>query len=665
MPRVSVIIPTYNRAKLISDSIQSVLDQTYVDWELIVVDDGSTDETAQVVAEFGEQVTYIYQENAGPSRARNTGFAASQGDFISFLDSDDCMLPNNLETLAALLDARPEASIAYGRYYWFHDNGQISRPDGPTFDGQIFHQLVLEETMMLGTALIRRACVEEIGGFDETVRYQMHWDFYLRLAQAGFTYACCKCNVTLIRVHTWNRSNDKNEMLSWRLNILDRLLNSPELKESMRGLRQQAYYRVFADFAVDYYARGDLKSGAECLNKALEYVAPLSNDLTDLSEKLVSFALTPSIDESIQNARNIFMLIYPTAQMRKLRRKVLGRLNMALAFHYYQVGASKRVWQHVLKAVLYDSTLCRNRGLIRIGLEGLVGRDLVDSMRSWGEPKSSELLERAIQTTSIFISPHLDDAVLSCGGTLAQLAQLRAEVLLVTVFTADQREDAPLSRLAQQFHTEWGGDGKPYRMRRQEDRTVAEHLGFKYKWLDFLPASYRYREILHFDEFYSTGFDPETDASFEQVRDALSRVIAEHPDAIVFAPLGLGYHRDHLLVYQALEEVKSKKPTVGKYYYYEDYPYAATANLQKRLSELGSDMKSLSIDISDTLEERVHMIRMYASQVRGLFSDPEQVFDKVLAYATRVGSRGKPRERFWTPKVNSRRERARSIQFGR
>jgi glycosyltransferase involved in cell wall biosynthesis len=184
MPRVSVIIPTYNRAGFIGEAIQSVLDQTCTDWELIVVDDGSTDETAQVVAQFGERVTYVYQDNAGVSAARNAGLATARGELVSFLDSDDRMLPHNLETLVVLLDAQPKVSVAYGRYYWMNENGQpIGDPDGPTLEGQILPQLVLEETMFIGTALIRRGCVEAIGGFDETVQFQEHWDFYLRLSK--------------------------------------------------------------------------------------------------------------------------------------------------------------------------------------------------------------------------------------------------------------------------------------------------------------------------------------------------------------------------------------------------------------------------------------------------------------------------------------------------
>jgi len=215
-PKVSVIISTYNGAEYIGGAIQSVFDQTYSAWEIVVLDNGSTDNTAEVVGEFGDPVKYFYQNNAGETAARNAGFYASQGDVVSFLDSDDLMLPHNLETLVNLLNTRPDVSLAYGWYYWMDKNGRPAmwgepeieeeippqldspwpdvegRPSGTTLEGEILPQLALGETMLIGSVLIRRACVEAVGAFDQVVQSQSHWDFFLRVARAGYTYACCR-----------------------------------------------------------------------------------------------------------------------------------------------------------------------------------------------------------------------------------------------------------------------------------------------------------------------------------------------------------------------------------------------------------------------------------------------------------------------------------------
>src|SRR4030042_4827818 len=104
MPKVSVIIPTYNRGNLVLESIQSVFAQTFSDYEIIVIDDGSTDNTREVLHPYLSKLTYIYEKNSGQSFARNIGILASKGEYIAFLDSDDLWEPEKLETQVKLLD---------------------------------------------------------------------------------------------------------------------------------------------------------------------------------------------------------------------------------------------------------------------------------------------------------------------------------------------------------------------------------------------------------------------------------------------------------------------------------------------------------------------------------------------------------------------------------
>jgi len=664
MPRVSVIIPTYNRSDLISEAIRSVLDQHYTDWELIILDDGSTDDTAQVVAEFGDKVIYIYQDNAGEPAARNAGFAASQGEFVSFLDSDDQMLPNNLENLVSLLDAKPEVSIAYGRYYWFHNDEQIGHLRGPIFDGQIFQQLLLEETMMIGTALIRRDCVHAIGGFDENIHFQPHWDFYLRLARAGYLYASCKQGVALLRVHPGNRGKELTAMLKWRLAILDRLFGDLTLDEVPENIRRRAYYKAYFDFALKYYDRGDLEQGTQLLKTASEYDLLDSADIESAAESVINYAFGSKIDHPYAFIRKYFEPVKHNSRIHRFHRVLLSKASAAAAFRHYQEGDLRKVPYYVLNAVTYDPSLLNNRGLVRIGVEGVVGTKVINWVRSKRLPRSLSLSELVAERTCIFLSPHFDDVVLSCGGTLAQLAR-RADVIMVTVFTADPENNMRLSRVAKELYRKWGGHSKPNSLRSQEDKSVAERLGIKYRWLGFLETIYRYPYLVHSNEIFLANFDPTSDPCYETIRDTFLQLINEHPGAIIFVPLGLGYHRDHLLVHKAIEDVKQMTSAASEYYYYEDYPYAATANLQERLAELDWKAVAVNIDITETFQERVHLISLYSSQLRLLFDNPVDFRREVMAYAAKVGSVGNPRERFWTPRVNSRRESVRSIQLRR
>jgi LmbE family N-acetylglucosaminyl deacetylase len=503
--------------------------------------------------------------------------------------------------------------------------------------------------MMIGSALFRRECVEAVGGFIPNMGYQGHWDFYLRVAGSGYIYACCKKPVVMLRIHPNNVGTKHGEMLAGRIDVLNRLFTDPSMEWVPEGVHQKAFYQAYTDFAEIYYIDRDSDKGAECLNKALSYAPLQFRDVERISSAVVDWSLDPEIEDPLKHARDLFASIRPSPEIRRMRSKLLGQLNAHLAFRHYQVGELDQVWRHALGTVIHDPSWLRNRGLARIALEGLAGPRIFDWIRSRQYLVSSDFLEAVSKTTSIFVSPHFDDAVLSCGGTLGHLAQRGADILLVTVFTADPAGGTELSPLAQQLHEVWGEDTYPHRIRGLEEREVAKYLGAKYLWLGFLDGMYRYPEMKSWAGQFRTDFDPRMDPCFESVRDALLQVIGEHPGATVFAPLGLGHHRDHLIVHQALEDIERMTSAASRYYYYEDYPYAATVNPRVRLKQLAWPAKALTIDIRDTLKERVSMINMYASQLTILFDDIERIHEDVESYATRIGTKGKPRERFWSP----------------
>ena len=123
MPKVSVIIPAYNCAHYICHAVDSVLAQTFPDFELVVVDDGSTDNTRELLKQYGSQIKYIYQQNKDMTAARNTGINHSSGEYIAFLDSDDIWLANKLERQIVLLDQAPEVGLVYCWHYYIDPAG--------------------------------------------------------------------------------------------------------------------------------------------------------------------------------------------------------------------------------------------------------------------------------------------------------------------------------------------------------------------------------------------------------------------------------------------------------------------------------------------------------------------------------------------------------------
>jgi len=179
---VSVVIPTYNRAKLLARSIDSVLSQTYQDVELIVVDDGSTDNTAEVVRGYGGVLVYIYQENKGPAAARNVGIRAARSGLIAFLDSDDWFLKPKLERQLAAMAANPEYMVSHTQEKWLrrgrHLNQKKRHRKG---HGDLFSRCLELCAVGMSTIMLRRKLFERVGMFDESLPCCEDYDFWLRV----------------------------------------------------------------------------------------------------------------------------------------------------------------------------------------------------------------------------------------------------------------------------------------------------------------------------------------------------------------------------------------------------------------------------------------------------------------------------------------------------
>ncbi len=189
MPLVSVVIPTYNMAAFIGQAISSVLAQSMTDLELVVVDDGSTDETAQVVSGFGDRVSYIHQANNGGNSARNRGVAAAHGRYVAFLDADDTWLPEKLELQLRVFDEYPSVGfVGCGYQVQNHDGTRshetVVRRNYPSRDAFVRALQICQ--ILPGSAsgvVVRRQTLLEAGPFDQSIRIAEDWDMWLRLAQ--------------------------------------------------------------------------------------------------------------------------------------------------------------------------------------------------------------------------------------------------------------------------------------------------------------------------------------------------------------------------------------------------------------------------------------------------------------------------------------------------
>ncbi|MBU2955617.1 glycosyltransferase [Marinobacter sp. F3R08] len=184
-PLISIITPTYNRADFIAEAVQSVLDQTYQNFEHLIVDDGSNDNTREVLSPFLEddRFKYFYQENQGQSVARNLALKHARGDFICFLDSDNAWLPIHLESLLAAFQETPDVDIVYGDGITIDEKGnELRRKNIKRHSGYIAFQMLKDNCVGMNMTMARRRCFDEMGGMSGKRKVADDYDLWLKFS---------------------------------------------------------------------------------------------------------------------------------------------------------------------------------------------------------------------------------------------------------------------------------------------------------------------------------------------------------------------------------------------------------------------------------------------------------------------------------------------------
>jgi glycosyltransferase involved in cell wall biosynthesis len=264
---VSIIIPSYNHGQYLGDAIRSVLDQEYRRFEVIVVDDGSTDNSREVVAQFGDQVRYIWQENQGLSAARNTGIAAARGAYIGLLDADDMYEPDFLSSLVSVLDANPDADGVFCGYRFVDQlNNPLPQVEARLVpDGQL-HQTLLDGNFLVPESmLVRRRCYEHVGLFDVTLSACEDWDMWLRITSQHKIVGTTKV-LTRHRILPGSMSTDPIRMLNNRLAVLKKQIGDEPASVSERTrIQRRAYGRAYLVSVVEYLQYHNQDGAYECL----------------------------------------------------------------------------------------------------------------------------------------------------------------------------------------------------------------------------------------------------------------------------------------------------------------------------------------------------------------------------------------------------------------
>ncbi|MGP4843261.1 glycosyltransferase family 2 protein [Marinobacter sp. 1Y8] len=183
---ISIVTPTYNREAFLGEAIQSVIDQTYEHFELIIVDDGSTDESEALVQRYVQEdsrIRYFKQHNQGQSVARNRGVQESRGEFVCFLDSDNKWFPDKLEVSVKAFADNPSVDIVYGDNVTISETGaETSRSNMPRHSGRITGRLLADNFISMNTTMVRKHCFDKLGAFNERDRLAEDYELWLRLS---------------------------------------------------------------------------------------------------------------------------------------------------------------------------------------------------------------------------------------------------------------------------------------------------------------------------------------------------------------------------------------------------------------------------------------------------------------------------------------------------
>lgn len=278
-PLVSVVIPTFNRAAWVGDAIDSVLAQDYTPLELIIVDDGSTDTTPHVVQSYASALTYIQRPHRGVSAARNHGVAASRGELVAFLDSDDLWLPAKITTQVALFVQCPQLQACYTDEIWIRRGVRVNpRQIHRKHSGWIFHQSLPRCTISPSSMMLRRGQWNRLGGFDERLPACEDYDLWLRLTLTTPVQLIPTRLIVKRGGHPDQLSHTVPILDIYRIAALENILAAPLSRSQRQAVLRQLIQksRIVAQGA---HKRGHTTRGATYHNKTRIY----QQQLADLS----------------------------------------------------------------------------------------------------------------------------------------------------------------------------------------------------------------------------------------------------------------------------------------------------------------------------------------------------------------------------------------------
>ncbi|MBX2862982.1 MAG: glycosyltransferase [Leptolyngbyaceae cyanobacterium MAG.088] len=254
MALISVIVPVYNSEKTIVETLQSVINQTYTDFEIIVINDGSQDSTLDVLSTITDSRLQVFSyDNAGVSVSRNRGVENASGEFIAFLDADDLWTPTKLESQLALLQSHTQAAVAYSWCDYIDDEGNFLRKGGHANDaGNVYKRLLVGNFLECGsTSLVNRQVFESVGGFNSSLLTNEDWELWVRLAR-DYEFVVVPEVQVFYRISGNSKSFNLTRHENTRLQVIDQVFD--RVPAELQYLKQSCianFYRYLVFKVVD------------------------------------------------------------------------------------------------------------------------------------------------------------------------------------------------------------------------------------------------------------------------------------------------------------------------------------------------------------------------------------------------------------------------------
>ena len=272
MPTVSVIIHTYNNEKFIAETVESVLNQTYKDYEIIVVDDGSVDGTRDALKPYMQKIRYHYKENGGIASAKNAGIKLSQTEYVAFLDHDDLWVSDKLQLQMECFNENTQAGLVYAKYTSFRDGKELRTKPEKGYSGWIFKELLSKSFIQTSTVMVKKECLDAVGPYDESFSLGDEYDMFLRISkkfQCGFIDK----GLTKYRVHDANAS--KNDFLfdKENLGVYKKIYNNfTDLNGEEKKILRKRIAGYSMKVAEGLYRLGKLEESKKYQKEAHDYL---------------------------------------------------------------------------------------------------------------------------------------------------------------------------------------------------------------------------------------------------------------------------------------------------------------------------------------------------------------------------------------------------------